>query len=74
MDMLGERKMRGIIYKYYEESGEDELVRKAVESARSKEIHTYNKEIESSHGYIARIQQLRFTHTYTFTHSVGHYV
>ena len=37
MDMLGDRKMRKIVNDYYEESGEQDLVRRAVSDAKSKE-------------------------------------
>ena len=37
MDMLGDPKMRNIVNHYFEESGEQDLVRKAVSDAWSKE-------------------------------------
>ena len=37
MDMLGNQKMRNIVNSYYEDSGEPELVRKAVAEAQEKE-------------------------------------
>ena len=37
MDILGDKDMGKIITKYYEDSGEPELVRKAVTEARVKE-------------------------------------
>lgn len=37
MDMLGNQKMRNIVNSYYDDSGEPELVRKAVAEAQEKE-------------------------------------
>ena len=37
MDMLGDREKRKIVSKYYDDSGEPELVRKAVSEATIKE-------------------------------------
>ena len=60
MDMLGDHKMRKIINDYYDSSGEQDLVRKAVSEAWSKEQQIYNDEIDSSRNKIwAKIQQYR---------------
>ena len=48
MDMLEVKRMRKIIYKYYEGSGGDEMVRTAVHEARQKELHIFNG--EQKHG------------------------
>ena len=47
MDMLGDRKMRKVVNSYYEDSGEPNLVRKAVAEAYSKE-QDYNEQVDSS--------------------------
>ena len=47
MDMLGDHKMRKIVSNYYEESGEHELVYKAVKTAWSKE-NLYHDEVDGS--------------------------
>ena len=47
MDMLGDRKMRKIVNNYYEDSGEHELVYKAVKTAWSKE-KLYHDEVDGS--------------------------
>lgn len=47
MDMLGDRKMRKIVNSYYEESGEQDLVKKAVWNAQSKEKR-YIEEVDGT--------------------------
>ena len=60
MDMLGDKTMRKIICNYYEESGEQDLVRRAVSEAWDKEQNIYNDEINaSSHGLRLKIHQWR---------------
>ena len=60
MDMLGVQKMRIVINNYYEESGEQELVRRAVSEALDKEQKHYHDEIDASnHGVVAKLQNLR---------------
>ena len=59
MDMLGDKKMRKIIYKYYEDSGGDEMVRTAVHEARQKELHIFNGEQKHASRCESRLQQLR---------------
>ena len=58
MDMLGDQRMRKIIYSYYENSGEHELVRKAVSEAQEKELHIFNEGKEHANRYKSRLQQL----------------
>ena len=60
MDMLGDKTMRKIICNYYEESGEQDLVRRAVCEAWDKEQKIYNDEINAnSHGLRLKIHQWR---------------
>ena len=60
MDMLGVQKMRIVINNYYEDSGEQELVRKAVSDAWNKEQKHYHDDIDASdHGVVAKLQSLR---------------
>lgn len=48
MDILGNHKMRRIVTKYYEESGEPKLVRKAVCKAREEEEKLINSTYKRS--------------------------
>ena len=58
MDMLGDRKMRKIVNRYYEDSGEPKLVRKAVDEAWRKE-QNYNAENDGKGTLSAKFQTLR---------------
>ena len=61
MDMLGDWKMRTILYKYYEDSGEFGLVRRAVDEAWSKEQHIYQEEVDACGSTsLGKLKQLRY--------------
>ena len=60
MDMLGDRKMREIVSKYYENSGEPQLIRKAVDEARKKEQKHVYSEVDGQQGTLpAKMKALR---------------
>ena len=56
--MLGDKRMREIVSKYYEQSGEPELVRKAVDKAWLKE-QTVNTEIDGQKALGAKLSSLK---------------
>ena len=58
MDMLGDKTMREIVSKYYEQSGEPELVRKAVDKAWLME-QTLNTEIDGQKVLGAKLNSLK---------------
>ena len=58
MDMLGDTKMRKIVNSYYEDSGEQDLVRKAVAEAWQKE-QLYSGEIDGKGTLPAKLKTLR---------------
>ena len=62
MDMLGNQKMRRIVTNYYEESGEQKLVSKAVATAWEKE-KLYNDTTTETDGILpAKLKAVRSVH------------
>ena len=59
MDMLEDKKMRMIISQYYEESGEPELVRKAVDEAWHKE-KGFNAQSDDQGTLSAKLNLMRY--------------
>ena len=59
MDMLGDKEMRETVSQYYEESGEQELVRKAVDKAWYKE-QSFNAEIDGQGTLSAKFNSLKY--------------
>ena len=58
MDMLGDQRMRKIVNKYYEKSGEPQLVRKAVAEAWDKE-RLYSDQVDGSSTLPAKLKAMR---------------
>ena len=61
MDMLEDKKMRMIISQYYEESGEPEMVRKAVDEAWHKE-KSFNAQSDDQGTLSAKLNLLRYNY------------
>lgn len=60
MDMLGNRKMRKIVNRYYEDSGEPRLVRKAIDEAWCKEQNFNGDEIDGKRNLSTMFKTLRY--------------
>ena len=68
--MLGDHKMRKIVNDYYEDSGEQELVRKAVSKAWSKEnqLNSETDGINTTGTLLTKFQTLRYSEAYLKEH------